>query len=78
MRETTSNADVQQVTIRMPREVHEAMKALSVATGRSINEITLGALRDYLSGEGHRRAVDAYFLEAREMYRVALDKLADL
>jgi hypothetical protein len=62
----------------MPREVHEAMKTLSVATGKSINEITLAALRDHLSGAGHRKAVDAYFKEARDVYRVALEKLADL
>jgi len=73
-----SRPEVQQLTIRMPRELHEAMKALSVATGKSANEITLAALRDYLSEEGHRKAVDTYFKEAREVYRVALDKLAHL
>ena len=78
MGERTSDQDVQQVTIRMPREVHEALKTLSIATGTSINEITLGALRDYLADEGHRQAVDTYFKEARDVYRVALDKLADL
>ena len=73
-----SRSGIQQLTIRMPRELHEAMKALSAATGKSANEITLAALRDYLSEEGHRKAVDTYFKEAREVYKVALDKLADL
>lgn len=74
----TAASGVQQLTIRMPKELHEALKALSIATGKSANEITLAALRDYLSDEGHREAVDAYFEEARTVYRVALDKLADL
>ena len=78
MSERRSSAGVQQVTLRMPREVHEAVKTLSSATGTSINDITLAALRDYLSTEGHRKAVDTYFKEARQVYRVALDKLADL
>jgi hypothetical protein len=69
---------VQQLTIRVPREIHEALKTLSFATDRKVNEIVLSAVRDYLAGEGHREAVDAFFEEGRERYRVALDKLADL
>jgi hypothetical protein len=76
--QTTTTKEVQQLTVRVPREVHEALKTLSVATGVSVNEITLSALGDYLAGEGHRQAVEAFFDEARETYRVALDKLADL
>ena len=43
-----------------------------------MKSITLAALGDYLAGEGHRQAVEAFFSEARENYRVALDKLAHL
>ena len=68
----------QQMTVRMPRELHEALRTLSMATGQSSNEIVLRALRDFLAGEGHREAVSAFLEEARENYRVALDKLADL
>lgn len=70
--------EVQQLTLRVPREVHEALKTLSIATGAPVNEIVQAALRDYLAGEGHRQAVEAFFAEARESYRVALDKLAHL
>ena len=46
--------EIQQVTVRMPRELHEALRTLSLATDRSMNEIVTGALRNHLAEEGHR------------------------
>jgi predicted transcriptional regulator len=68
----------QALTVRVPADVHEALKTLAMATNRRVNDIVLIAVRDYLAGEGHREAVDAFLHEAGENYKVALDKLADL
>lgn len=70
--------EVQQLTLRVPRDIHVALKVVSQATGRSANELGVAALRDFLSDEGHREAVDRYIEETRSQYRVALDRLADL
>ncbi len=70
--------EVQALTLRVPREVHEALRTLSFATGTSINELALRALRDFLAEKGHREAVTASLGKAQDQYRVALDKLRDL
>ncbi|MEX0756157.1 MAG: hypothetical protein WD556_13760 [Actinomycetota bacterium] len=67
-----------QLTVRVPEEVHEAIRTLSVAIEVSANEIVLRAVRDYLSNEGHRDAVDSFARQAQDRYAVALEKLADL
>jgi hypothetical protein len=71
-------SEVQQLTVRVPRDVHEALKTLSLATGKRINDLVLCSIRDYLGSTGHRDAVDGFVAQARDQYRVALDKLADL
>jgi hypothetical protein len=70
--------EVQQITVRVPRDVHDALKTLSMATGRPVNEIVQSALGEYLAGDGHRQAVEAFVHEALDTYKTALDKLADL
>jgi hypothetical protein len=70
--------DVQQLSVRAPRDIHEALRTLSLATGKSINDIVLCSIRDYMGSTGHREAVDGFLEQAQERYRVALDKLADL
>lgn len=70
--------EAQQLTVRVPRDVHEALRTLSLATGRPMNDLVLCSIRDYLGSTGHREAVDGFLEQAREQYRVALDKLADL
>ncbi|MGH2699582.1 MAG: DNA-binding protein [Actinomycetota bacterium] len=68
----------QVVTLRMPRDVYEGLRALSFATGTSINELVLRAVANHMAQEGHRELVEAAATRVREQYRVALDKLADL
>lgn len=70
--------DTQVVTLRSPREVYEGLRVLSFATGTSINELVLRALRGYMADEDHREFVEAAATRVREQYRVALDKLAEL
>jgi hypothetical protein len=64
--------------VRFPAEVHEGLRVLSFATDKSVNSLVVQACRDYLAGEGHREAVDAFADRFRERYRIVLDKLADM
>ncbi|HEV8683170.1 MAG TPA: DNA-binding protein [Actinomycetota bacterium] len=77
-REDSNARDQQTLTIRVPKEIHEALRTLAFATGTSINDIVLKGISDYLSSQGHRDAVEGFLRRAQEQYRVALDKLADL
>jgi len=69
---------IQQLTIRLPRDVGEAMGTLAFATGEPVDEHVLHALRDYLDECGHRAAVTGFTARARERFRPALDELKDL
>lgn len=69
---------IRTLTVRAPEDIHEALRGLSFATGESINEIAVRALRDFLASEGHREAVDAFFRRAQDRYRLAFDKLAGM
>jgi predicted DNA-binding protein len=70
--------DIQAMSLRVPRETYEALRALSFATETSINELVCRAIGDFLAEAGHQEAVDAMARRFTEQYRVALDKLADL
>jgi hypothetical protein len=69
---------IQQLTIRLPRDVGEAMGTLAFATGEPVDEHVLHALRDYLDECGHRAAVTGFTDRARERFRSALDDLKGL
>lgn len=69
---------IQPLTLRVPREVYEAMRTFAFATGTTINEVGIRAIQDFLASQGDREEVEAYLTRARDRYRVALDKLADL
>ena len=66
------------MTVRLPAEVHEALRTVAFAGGGSLNDVVLRAVGDFLAGKGRREAVDAMATRVREQYRVALDKLKDL
>lgn len=66
------------MTVRLPAEVHEALRAVAFARGGSLNDAVLRAVGDFLADKGRREAVDAMAARVREQYRVALDKLKDL
>lgn len=70
--------EIQTLTLRVPKDIHEAVRTLAFATNSSINDVALHALRDYLADEGHRQAVESYLRRAQQQYRVALDKLAGM
>lgn len=70
--------DLQQVNVRVPRDVYEALRTYSYATDTSINEAVLQAIVDFLATQGHREEVEAFLQRARKQYRGALDRLADV
>jgi hypothetical protein len=69
---------MQVVTVRMPKEEHEALRIFAFHSGMSINEVMLRAMRNFLATEGRTEEFDALLRKARSQYRVALDKLKDL
>ena len=66
------------MTVRLPTEVHEALKTVAFAGGTSLNDVVLRAIGDLLADKGRREAVDTMATRVREQYRVALHKLKDL
>lgn len=74
----TARQDLQQLNVRIPKDVYDALRTYAYATERSINEAVLRALADFLASRGRQDEVDAFLKDARKQYRVALDKLADL
>jgi predicted transcriptional regulator len=69
---------VEVLTLRLPKDVHEALRTLAFATDTSMNDIMLEALREHMGTSAHREAVTKFLAKAQRQYRVALDKLADL
>lgn len=70
--------DTQVITVRVPTEVHEAMRSLAFVTNTSMNELALRAFGDFLAGQGHQEAVEALGEKLAIQYEAALDKLAHL
>jgi hypothetical protein len=71
--------ELQAFTLRMPADEYEALRTYVFATGaKSINDVIVRAVREYLTGPGRREEVDALFKATQRKFRVALDKLADL
>jgi predicted transcriptional regulator len=78
-RKTPQNKNgLQQLNVRVPKDVYDALRTYAYATDSSINEAVLRALADFLASQGREDEVDAFLRNARKQYRVALDKLADL
>lgn len=74
----TARQDLQQLNVRIPKDVYDALRTYAYATESSINEAVIRALADFLASRGRQDEVDAFLKDARKQYRVALDKLADL
>jgi uncharacterized protein (DUF1778 family) len=70
--------DVQQLNVRVPKDVYDALRTYAYATDSTINDAVLRAVVDFLAARGRQEEVDAFLKGARRQYRVALDKLADL
>lgn len=77
-RVATQKQDLQQLNVRVPKDIYNALRTYAYATDSSINEAVLRALADFLASRGRQEEVDSFLKDARKQYRVALDKLADL
>ena len=62
----------------MPKDLHDALRTLAFATDKSVNEVAIRAIADFLAARGHQETVRTHLKRAQEQYRVALDKLADM
>jgi predicted HicB family RNase H-like nuclease len=71
-------AEINAMSVRMPQEVHEGLRTFSQLCGKSMNDIAVQALREYLTVHGRDVEVDRLMHEALDRHRVTLDKLADL
>lgn len=70
--------NVERLTVRVPADIHEALRTVAFVTGTSINDVVLKAIGNYLSSQGHPEAVEAFLHKAQDQWRVALDKLASM
>jgi hypothetical protein len=70
--------EFQQLTVRLPKDLHVALRTLALARGNSMNDIVTRATVDYISDKGRAEEVRTYIKEAQEQFRVTLDKLKDL
>jgi hypothetical protein len=75
---SSTKQDLQQLNVRVPRDVYDALRTYAYATDSTINDAVLRAVVDFLAARGRQEEVDAFLKGARKQYRVALDKLADL
>jgi hypothetical protein len=67
------------LTVRLPADLHEQLREYKLfARKASINDVVVGLIRDFLAGPGRREIEQGMTDRAREMYGVALDKLADM
>ena len=67
---------VQEFTVRLPVDEHQALRLFCSTTGRSMNDVLVAALRDYLGDTGRKQEFAANLERLQGEYRVALDKLA--
>jgi hypothetical protein len=77
-RKSASKQDLQQVNVRVPRDVYEALRTYTYATDVSMNEVVVRAIVDFLATQGRWEEVEAFLQRARKQYRGALDRSADL
>jgi len=66
------------LTVRLPAELHEELRTYKLFANRSINDVVVGLIQDFLAGPGREEIARGMTARAKSMYGVALDKLADM
>ncbi len=67
------------LTVRLPADLHQGLREYKLFAKRaSINDVVVDLIRDFLAGQGRREIEQGMTDRARDMYGVALDKLADM
>lgn len=74
----SEKGEVQVVTLRIPHDEHDAIKAVAALAGRSVNQVLRDAVREYLTGPKRTEEFEQLVGAAQDQFRVALDKLKDL
>jgi hypothetical protein len=79
MERQTEVAKREVLTIRLPADLHEGLREYKhFARKASINDVVVDLIRDFLAGPGRKEIEQGMTDRAREMYGVALDKLAGM
>jgi hypothetical protein len=66
------------LTVRIPADLHQQLRAWKYFTGRSINELATELLSGYLAGGGRKEISKAMTDATKSQYADALRKLAEL
>lgn len=74
----STTTDRQALTLRLPPELHDQLRTHAYLTRKSINETLTEVVTSWLNGPGRDEMIDAAGTDARDVHRVALDKLRDL
>jgi hypothetical protein len=69
--------DVRGFLVRMPAEEHQSLRLMSATTGRSMNDLVVRAVSEFLSGVGRDLEFEAASAKAGERYRDVLDRLGN-
>lgn len=75
---TTPNAKVTGMTVRLPAELADALKNYAFVTNTSANDVIKQALIDYLKAHARTDMVRVAFDKVLQQHSVAFDKLKDL
>lgn len=65
------------LTIRVPPELHEQLRTYKYFAGRPINDVVTALIREFLDGPGREEITRGMTEQAKSMYGVTLDTLAD-
>jgi hypothetical protein len=68
--------DLRRLTLRIPVEIHEALRTLALARGASMNRLATEALHAFLIEHGKWEPVEGWLLRTGERYRAAVDDLS--
>jgi len=74
----TEVTDRNVLTIRLPAELHEELRTYKYFADRSINDVVVELIRDFMNGAGRKEIARGMTERARSMYGEALEKLADM
>lgn len=61
----------QMVTLRLPTDVHNQLRAVSFFTGRSVNDIALDLITDFLATEGRQALKEGVHAITKTVERAA-------
>jgi plasmid stability protein len=69
---------VKPFALRLPAEEHEALRVMAAVTGKSMNELVVRAVREFMAGAGRRDEFEAAVSQVTTRYRTVLDKLGHM